>query len=72
MLQRYTIMNLVSIQPGGRKRGWINKATKIILEYGSNCWYLVQIERGLPLILIDRVELTDEAKLNIPTYMHFK
>lgn len=46
-------------EAGGKKRGWVNTATKIVLEYGNNSWYLVQIERGLSSTLIDRVELTD-------------
>ncbi|MCL4431902.1 MAG: hypothetical protein M1300_06240 [Epsilonproteobacteria bacterium] len=57
-------------EAGGKKSGWVNTATKIVLEYGSNSWYLVQIERGLSSTLIDRVELTDKAKLSIPTYIH--
>lgn len=59
-------------QAGGKKRGWINKATQIVLEYGATSWYLVHIERTLCSVLIDRVKLTDQAKLSIPNYIHLK
>lgn len=58
--------------PGGKKRGWTNTATRVVLQYKNNDWYVINIERAKFQLLKDTVTLTDRAKLAIPTLIHLK
>lgn len=58
--------------PGGKKRGWTNTATRVLLQYKSNHWFVMNIERDKFHLYKDTVILTEEAKLAIPTLIHLK
>lgn len=55
---------------GGKKRGWTNTATKIVLRYKNNYWYVTSIERDKFSFYKDAVILTEKAKLSMPTLIH--
>lgn len=55
---------------GGKKRGWTNTATKIVLKYKNNYWYVTSIERDKFSFYKDAVILTEKAKLSMPTLIH--
>lgn len=58
--------------PGGKKRGWTNTATRVVLQYKSNHWYVINVERSKFHIYKDTVTLTEKAKLAMPTLLHLK
>lgn len=55
---------------GGKKRGWTNTATKIVLRCKNNYWYVTSIERDKFSFHKDAVILTEKAKLSMPTLIH--
>lgn len=57
---------------GGKKRGWTNTATKVVLRYKNNGWYVINVERNKFHLYKDTVTLTEKAKLAIPTLIHLK
>lgn len=57
---------------GGKKRGWTNTATRVLLQYQSNNWFVINIERDKFHLYKDTVTLTEKAKLAIPTLIHLK
>lgn len=56
--------------PGGKKRGWTNTATKIVLRCKNNGWYVINVERNKFHLYKDTVTLTEKAKLAMPTLIH--
>lgn len=52
---------------GGRKKGWANTATRVVMRYTNYHWYIISITRSKFSSYKDAIHLTERAKLAIPT-----